>query len=107
LPLSILEAMRAGLPVIATNVGGVAEAVTEGVTGYLTQRGNVAEMRDRIQWLIESKELLRSMGYQARCRYEQHFRVEAMVQKTLTVYRQVVGKKQRVAVTQSVGSLEV
>src|SRR5262249_32899351 len=39
LPLSILEAMRAGLPVIASDVGGVSEAVTEGKTGYLVAPG--------------------------------------------------------------------
>ena len=39
LPLSILEGLRAGLPVIATDVGGVRECVREGATGYLTRRG--------------------------------------------------------------------
>jgi glycosyltransferase involved in cell wall biosynthesis len=98
LPLSILEAMRAGLPVIATNVGGVPEAVTDGVTGYLTQRGSVVQMRTRLQALIDSRDLLVSMGNQGRHRYEQDFRVEAMVQETVAVYRLALAKRRPVAV---------
>ena len=90
LPLSILEAMRAGLPVIATNIGGVGEAVTDGVTGYLTAPGDAAQLRHRLQHLIRSPELLATMGAAARQRYEQDFRIETMVQKTVAVYRDVV-----------------
>ncbi len=93
LPLSILEAMRAGLPVIATDVGGVAEAVTDGVTGYLTPPGDVVQLRDRIQQLIASPDLLPKMALSARRRYEQDFRIETMVQKTVAVYRQLVAAK--------------
>jgi glycosyltransferase involved in cell wall biosynthesis len=91
LPLSILEAMRAGLPVIATDVGGVAEMVTEGVTGYLTARDNAFGMRDRISALMENAELMRRFGKAGRRRYEQDFRLETMVDKTLAVYREVAG----------------
>jgi glycosyltransferase involved in cell wall biosynthesis len=106
LPLSILEAMRAGLPVIATNVGGIAETVTDGVTGYLTQPGNVAQMRDRIQELIASKELLRSMGYEGRRRFEQDFRMDMMIRKTLIVYREVMARTRRPVLAGPVDSLE-
>ena len=106
LPLSILEAMRAGLPVIATNVGGVSEAVTDGVDGYLTEPGNVDQMRDRIQVLIRSKELLSSLGYRARCRYEQDFRLDVMMRKTLMVYRNVLAHGGRAFVTGPADSLE-
>ncbi len=104
LPLSILEAMRAGLPVIATDTGGVAEAVTDGVTGYLTASGDVVGLRDRIQQLVTCPELLPRMAVSARRRYEQDFRIETMVQKTVAVYRQLVATKQGGFVT---GSVEV
>lgn len=94
LPLSILEAMRAGLPVIATDTGGVAEAVTDGVTGYLTAPGDAAQLSQRIQELISSRHLLTTMGWASRRRYEQDFQIEVMVKKTVAVYHEVVSAKE-------------
>ena len=88
-PLSILESMRAGLPVIASSVGGVEEAILDGETGYLVPRGDVAALRDRIRALVESPDLRLRMGKLARVRYEQHFSLETAVRKTLDVYHQV------------------
>src|SRR5699024_6423825 len=51
LPLSILEAMRAGLPVIASDVGGCNEAVVDGETGFVVQRGDVDALRERLTQL--------------------------------------------------------
>jgi glycosyltransferase involved in cell wall biosynthesis len=90
LPLCVLEAMRAGLPVVANDVGGVSEAVTDGVTGYLTRPGDVQQMRNRIAELIGSRPLLRSMGAAARARYERDFDVRNMARATCALYREVV-----------------
>jgi glycosyltransferase involved in cell wall biosynthesis len=89
LPLVILEAMRAGLPVIATNVGGVAEAVADGITGFLTGVNDEVQLRNRIQQLIASPELMRKMGRAGRRQYEQDFQIEIMVRKTVAVYEEV------------------
>jgi glycosyltransferase involved in cell wall biosynthesis len=91
-PLSILESMRAGLPVIASSVGGVEEAILEGETGYLVPRGDVSALRDRVRTLVEAPDLRIRMGKQARARYEQHFSLAMAVRKTLEVYGQVVAK---------------
>jgi glycosyltransferase involved in cell wall biosynthesis len=90
LPLSILEAMRASLPVVATRVGGVDEAVEDGVSGYLTAPKDVATLRARLQTLVSSKELQREMGLNGRARYEKDFQVEVMVKKTLAIYNEVL-----------------
>jgi glycosyltransferase involved in cell wall biosynthesis len=88
--LCILEAMRAGLPVVATDVGGVREAVTDGVTGYLTRSGDVQQMRNRIGQLLGSRPLLRSMGTAGRARYERDFNVQSMARATWALYREVM-----------------
>lgn len=89
-PISILEAMRAGLPVIATDVGGVSEAVLDGETGYLVPVGDYALMQKRICALIEDPMLRKQMGEKGRERFLQHFTLEKMVEKTYHIYREVV-----------------
>jgi glycosyltransferase involved in cell wall biosynthesis len=89
-PLSIIEAMRAGLPVVASDVGGISEAVIEGRTGYLTPSGNADTLRQRLQVLVDSPLLRADMGSAGRARYEEKFTVERMLHQTLAVYRMVV-----------------
>ena len=91
-PLSILESMRAGLPVIASAVGGIEEAVIDEETGYLVPRGDVIRLRERIEGLLTAPLLRTRMGFSARNRYEQQFTLDVSVKKTLAVYEEVVAK---------------
>ena len=65
-PLSILEAMAMGKPVVATAVGGIPEIVTPYVTGYLHRHGNSKELADAVLRLIDNPEEARRMGASAR-----------------------------------------
>ena len=94
-PLSILEAMRAGLPVVASSVGGVGESVRDGETGYLVPRGDVGVLRERIGRLLGSAELRTRLGAHARTRYEQQFTLGHCVAGTLAVYRDAVAGTER------------
>ncbi len=89
-PRSILEAMRAGLPVVASDVGGSSESVAEGESGFLIPRGDVATLRERLEPLISSAELRVRLGCAGRRRYEAAFTFEAMFSKTLDVYAEVL-----------------
>jgi glycosyltransferase involved in cell wall biosynthesis len=89
-PLSILEAMRAGLPVVASGVGGVAEAVADGKTGYVVPQGDAEALRNRIERLVASPDLRVELGTNGRRRYEQHFTLDRLVAKTLLVYQNVL-----------------
>ena len=89
-PISILEAMRAGLPVVATNVGGIAEAVIDGETGFLVPVGDHAAMRKRVCALIEDPQLRKQMGTKGRERFLKHFTLKQMVENTVDIYREVV-----------------
>jgi glycosyltransferase involved in cell wall biosynthesis len=94
-PLSILEAMRAGLPVVATGVGGVGEAVEDGVTGYVVPRGQPDPVRHRIEQLLGSPVLRAQLGESGRRRFEQHFTLDQLVARTLAVYEDVVATTTR------------
>ena len=90
-PRSILEAMRAGLPVAASDVGGCGESVVEGETGYLVPREDVEALRRRLGELMASPELRRRMGDAGRKRFEEYFTFDAMYARTLAVYREAAG----------------
>lgn len=88
-PLAILEAMRAGLPVVASDVGGVREAVRHDVTGYLVQRGDERALREALRRLLLTPELRRTLGETGRRDYEAHFSASRMLSGTASVYREL------------------
>jgi glycosyltransferase involved in cell wall biosynthesis len=92
-PLTTLEAMRAGLPIVVSDVGGSAEAVTEGETGYCIPRGDVIILRSRLSALVADSDLRLKMGRAARQRYESEFTVANMYQQTLAVYEKVISSQ--------------
>jgi len=85
-PMTILEAMSCGLPVIASDVGGVREAVNED-NGFLIQRGNKEGFKKALVKLIENPDLRKRMGQNARKRAEKEFSLEKMLEKTFKVYQ--------------------
>lgn len=85
-PRSILEAMRTGLPVIASDVGGCREAVIHGETGYIVPRGDVEGLKGFLVALINNAELRYSMGAAGRKRFETYFEFEVMYKKTKNVW---------------------
>lgn len=89
-PRSVLEAMRAGLPVVASNVSGVSEAVRDGWNGYLVNRGDEEALVDRIRQLTEDPALRSQMGTRSRELYEDRFRFQSMAPKMLSIYRDLV-----------------
>ncbi len=89
-PRSILEAMRAALPVVASDVGGVREAVTDGETGYLVPAGDADLLTRRLKTLLHNHELRSRMGRSGRARFEREFEFHIMLNKTMDVYRELV-----------------
>jgi glycosyltransferase involved in cell wall biosynthesis len=88
-PRSTLEAMRAGLPVVASDVGGAGEAITQGTTGFLVPRGDARQLRTRLLQLLESPQLRAEMGAAGRRAFERHFTLDRMFQETTAVYREL------------------
>jgi glycosyltransferase involved in cell wall biosynthesis len=89
LPISIIEAMRAGLPVISSNVGGCAELVVDGVTGQLVKAGDVCQLRDHLANALISRPRLESIGREGRARFESFFQVEKMARQTVDAYARI------------------
>lgn len=87
LPISILEAMRAGLPVIASDVGGVSEVVIDQETGFVVPRGNKQALVVALQTLIGDSNLRSKMGAASRKRYEAYFTPKQQLEMLLQLYR--------------------
>lgn len=93
LPRSILEAMRAGLPVIASDVGGVSEAVLHGQTGLLVKPSDDQSLLLALRNLLTKPDLQAQMGRAGRAHYEKNFTFLSMAQQTLRIYEKAAARK--------------
>jgi glycosyltransferase involved in cell wall biosynthesis len=90
-PLVVLEAMRAGLPVVGYDIGGLREQVEDGVSGHLVEPGDPYALAGVLKQLCRDRELARKMGSAGRARLLSRFRFHEMVGKIERVYHQVIG----------------
>jgi glycosyltransferase involved in cell wall biosynthesis len=92
-PRSTIEAMRTGLPAVVSDVGGAREAIEEGRTGFVVPPRDVDALADRLRKVIKDPALRASMGARARELYEERFKFEQMLAKTLATYRELLALK--------------
>jgi len=94
-PLSVMEAMAAGLPVVATAAGGVPNLLENGKEGFIVQPGNVQDLSNAMSFLLRNRELRLSLGKAARQRASERFDVSAMVQAYEEMYEDLVDPSHR------------
>ncbi len=95
LPVTVLEAMAAGLPVVATRAGGTAEAVEEGRTGLIAPVGDVPALAAAIAALASDPARRTSLGQAGRARWSELFTAERMVRETEALYRGELASSRR------------
>jgi len=95
MPLTVLEAMAAQLPVVATNVGALPELVEEGATGFLTAPQDAEAMADRMASFFQNPELAASFGARARQKVVREFSLDQMLRRYADLYLSVFPKKER------------
>ncbi|WP_162198697.1 glycosyltransferase family 4 protein [Methanosarcina sp. 1.H.A.2.2] len=91
LPISLLEAMAAGLPVISTPVGGIPEVVEDSVNGFLVIPGDHKDLSDKIIELIENKELRNIIGNNNREKVKEEYDWSIIAKKLEVVYTELLG----------------
>jgi glycosyltransferase involved in cell wall biosynthesis len=95
--IPIIEAMAAGIPVVATRGGAFPETVDDGETGFLVERGDAAALAVALRRLLEHPELRQRMGARARRRVRSHFTWDRQVDRLSTLYEELLGASPRVS----------
>ncbi|WP_207514956.1 glycosyltransferase family 4 protein [Longitalea luteola] len=92
-PLSILEAMQFGVPVVATCVGGIPDILQDGVNGLLVPPGSVKDLTARLKQLLSDKRTRLQMGYSARERFMQKYTLSKFYDGLTGIFEQVLYDK--------------
>ncbi len=91
LPMSLIEGLATGLPIISTPVGGIPELIMDGKNGYLIEPGNIPELVNRLEYLATHPETCRQMGRLSREMAEEQYDVIPYVKKLIELYETVLG----------------
>ena len=87
----LLEAMATGLPVVATELSGACDCVTEGKEGFIVPARDVDRTAEAIQWCYDHRDETRAMGRAARDRIESQFTLDHYNQRMIALYRELAG----------------
>jgi glycosyltransferase involved in cell wall biosynthesis len=87
LSITLLEAMRAGVPIIATNVGGNSEVIENGISGILLEKNDETELANAITRSYGNKKSIKSLGDNARIRFHENFSVDRMANDYISLYK--------------------
>jgi glycosyltransferase involved in cell wall biosynthesis len=92
-PLSIIEAFASGLPVIASRLGAMEEAIADGQTGLLFSCGDPADLAARVEWAWTHAEEIQSMGRAARLEYQAKYTPERNYETLMDIYRSAIASR--------------
>jgi glycosyltransferase involved in cell wall biosynthesis len=92
-PVSAIEALASGTPVVATRVGGVPDVVTDGVDGFLVEPGDTHEAAERLAELARAPELRARMGEAGSANARERYSVERLVDDVDRLYRELLAAK--------------
>ena len=94
-PVSVIEALASGTPVVAFEVGGVADVVRDGIDGFLVPPGDIDAAADRLSRLAADPELRRVMGAAGPARVIERYAVQRLVEEIDELYRTLLQRKNR------------
>jgi len=92
-PIVILEAMAAGLPVVASRVAGVPEQIRDGETGFLTPPGDARALASALRHLLSDESMARGMGQAGKMRFEELFAPAATSERYAALYQRLLGSE--------------
>ena len=94
-PRTVIEAFALGKPVIGARIGGIPELVKDGETGYTFESGNTEDLREKINYVLNNKDLIPEMGKKARKFVEKELNPEIHYAKLMKIYQSAINKTHR------------
>ena len=91
-PLVVLEALRAGLPIVTTNVGAIPELVADGVNGLICEKGNPEDLAEKILYLVERPALRQQMRQNNLERFESLFTADKFASRMIDAFDSVIAE---------------
>ena len=92
IPVSLMEAMAQGIPVISTYHSGIPELVENGVTGYLVKEKEVSELTDKLEHLANNPSLRQKMGVAGRAKVLEEYNIKLLCDRLVKTYQQLLSK---------------
>ena len=93
MPMTIIESLACGKPVIVSNLGAMAEIIENGKTGLLFEPGNVDDLVDKILWAKNNPEKMKEMGLNARKEFEKKYTAEKNYMILMNIYEKCYREK--------------
>ena len=87
--MTLIEAMCAGLSIVASQIGGIPDAVDDGLTGLLVKPGDVKDLREKLEHLLKNKEERLFLGRNAKIKAEKEFSINIMLDKYEKVFKEI------------------
>lgn len=85
-PMVVVEAFSAGLPIIASRLGALAELVDDGVTGLHFRTNDAADLAAKVRWAVANPDRMRAMGERARATYLRRYTPQANYERLIEIY---------------------
>lgn len=90
IPVSIMEAMAMGIPVVSTQHSGIPELVQDGVSGFLVPERDVVALVEKLGYLIRHPEIWPEMGRAGRAFVEEHYDINKLNNRLVEIYRELL-----------------
>lgn len=89
-PVSLMEAMAMGLPVISTQHSGIPELIDDGITGFLVPERDVDSLAEKLGYLVEFPEVWPEMGSAGRAYMEKHYNIDKLIDQLVAIYQKIL-----------------
>lgn len=95
IPVTLMEAMARGLPVVSTLHSGIPELIQDGISGFLVPERDVDSLAEKLSYLIGNPEIWSAMGHAGRAYVEKHYNIKKLNDRLVEIYSELISRQQQ------------